>query len=97
MLTDWPDDAKSIVMWSLTDGSEITHFAHKIDILSFAWSRDERLLAISGSFGCICLVDVLDDFKTLARTTTSKECGLIKFSPAFSPAYFKLNFVILDC
>ena len=81
MLTDCPGDAKSVVMWSLTDGSEITHFAHKVDILSFAWSRDERLLAISGSFGYICLVDVLDGFKTLAQATTLKECGLIKFSP----------------
>ena len=81
MLTDCPDDAKSIVMWSLTDGSEITHFACIVGILSFAWSRDERLLAISGSFGYICLVDVMNGFKTLARTTTSEECGLIKFSP----------------
>ena len=81
MLTDCPDDAKSIVMWSLTDGSEITHFACVVNILSFAWTRDERLLAISGSFGNIWLVDVLNGFKTLARATTSEQCGLIKFSP----------------
>ena len=80
MLTDCPDDAKSIVMWSLTDGSQITRFACIVGILSFAWSRDERLLAISGSFGNIWLVDVLDCFKTLAWATTSEECGLIKFS-----------------
>ena len=81
MVTDCPDDAASIVMWSLTDGSEITHFSFNENILSFAWSRDERLLAVSHPFGSICLVDVLDGFKTLARTTTSEECGLIKFSP----------------
>ena len=81
MLTDCPDDAKSIVIWSLTDGSEITHFTFIEDILSFAWSRDERLLAISHPFGLICLVDVLDGFKTLARTNISDECGMIKFSP----------------
>ena len=81
MLTDCPGDAKSIVMWSLTDGSEIAHFACVVDVLSFAWSRNERLLAISGSFGYILLVDVLNGFKTLARATTSNECGLIKFSP----------------
>ena len=81
ILTDCPDDAKSIVMWSLTDGSEITRFACISDILSFAWSRDERLLAISGSFDNIWLVDVLNGFKTLAQTTISEECGLIKFSP----------------
>ena len=81
MLTDCLDDAKSIVMWSLTDGSEITHFAFNEDILTFACSRDERLLAVSHLFGSICLVDVLNGFKTLARTTTSQQCGLIKFSP----------------
>ena len=81
MLTDCPDDAKSIVMWSFTDGSEITHFAFNEDILTFAWSRYEGLLAVSHPFGSICLVDILNGFKTLARTTTSEECGLIKFSP----------------
>ena len=81
MLTNCPDDAKSFVLWSLTDGSEITHFACVVNILSFAWTRDERLLAISGSFGNIWVVDVLNGFKTLAQTTTSGECGLIKFSP----------------
>ncbi len=68
-------------MWSLTDGSEITHFAFVEDILSFAWSRNGRLLAISHPSGSICLVDVMDGFRTLAEKTTSKECGLIKFSP----------------
>jgi len=43
MLTDCPNDAKSIVMWSLTDGSEINRFTWSDDIVSFAWSRDGRL------------------------------------------------------
>ena len=81
MLTDCPGNAKSIVMWSLTDGSEITHFAFNEDILTFAWSRYENLLAVSHPFGSICLVDIVNGFKTLAQATTSKECGLIKFSP----------------
>ncbi len=80
MLTDCPDNAKSIIMWSLKDGSEITNFAWDKNVLSFAWSRDERLLAISHSPCLISLVDVLDGFETLAETTTLKECGMIKFS-----------------
>ncbi|XP_078376267.1 uncharacterized protein LOC144659655 isoform X1 [Oculina patagonica] len=80
MLTDCPDNAKSIVMWSLKDGSEISNFACDKNVLSFAWSRDERLLAISHSPCSISLVDVLDGFKTLAEMATSKECGMIKFS-----------------
>ncbi|XP_078376273.1 uncharacterized protein LOC144659656 isoform X2 [Oculina patagonica] len=81
MLTDCLDNAASIVMWSLTDGSEITQFTWNEAILSFSWSHNGKLLAISHRFGSIRLVDIMDGFKTLAWTTTSKECGLIKFSP----------------
>ena len=81
MLTDSTDDAKSIIMWSLTNGSEIAHFTGNEDILSFAWSCDGRLLAISFCTGTISLVDVVDGFKPLAQTTTSKVCGMIKVSP----------------
>ena len=81
MLTDCTNDAKSIIMWSLTDGSEINRFAWRDDILSFAWSRDGRLLAISDVFGSIGLLDVMDDYRSLAQTTVSQRCGMIKFSP----------------
>ena len=81
MLTDSPDDTKSIIMWSLTNGSEIDQYTGNEEILSFAWSCDGRLLAISYSTGMISLVDVKNGFKTLAQTTTSKVCGMIKFSP----------------
>ncbi len=81
MLTDCPDNAKSTVMWSLRDGSEISHFAFIEDILSFAWSHDGKLLAISHPSGRISLVNVVDGFKTLAQATTEKVCGMIKFSP----------------
>ncbi len=81
MLTDCPGSSNLIIMWSLTDGSTIKYFTFIEDILSFAWSRDERLLAISHPSGSIRLVDVLDGFKTLARTTAPNQCGMIKFSP----------------
>ena len=81
MLTDCPGDAKSIIMWSLNDGSEMNRFTWSDDIASFAWSRDGRLLAISDLSGSLTLVDVMDGYRTLAQTTISEVCGMIKFSP----------------
>ena len=81
MLTDCTSDAKSIIMWSLTDGSEINRFAWNDVIISFALSRDGRLLAVSDFRGSICLLDLMDDYRTLAQTTISVVCGMIKFSP----------------
>ena len=83
MLSDCTGDAKCIVLWSLDDGSEITRTTRSENVLSFAWSRDGRLLAISTAGGSICLVDVVDDFRTLAETATSEVCGMIKFSPDY--------------
>ena len=81
MLTDCTSDAKSIIMWSLTDGSEINRFAWNEDIVSFALSRDGRLLAVSDCRGWISLRDVMDDYRTLALKIVSGVCGMIKFSP----------------
>ena len=81
MLTDCPDDAKSIIMWSLKDGSEMNRLTWSDDIASFAWSHDGRLLAISDVSGSLTLVDVMDGYRTLAQTTISEVCGMIKFSP----------------
>ena len=81
LLTDCTGDAKSIIMWSLTDGSEINRFAWNGDIVSFALSRDGRLLAVSDFRGWIGLCDVMDDYRTLAQTTISGVCGVIKFAP----------------
>ena len=81
MLTDCPNDAESIIMWSLTDGSAMNRFAWNCDILSFAWSRDGRLLSISDLSKSVTLVDVMDGYRTLAQTTISEVCGMIKFTP----------------
>ncbi|XP_015774901.1 PREDICTED: uncharacterized protein LOC107353100 isoform X4 [Acropora digitifera] len=81
ILTDCTSDAESIIMWSLTDGSEINRFAWNEDIVSFALSRDGRLLAVSDFNGSIGLRDVMDDYRTLAQTTISGVCGVMKFSP----------------
>ena len=57
ILTDFPDDGKSIIMWSLKNGSEITRTTRDEDVLSFAWSQDGKLLAISHGSGRIAIVD----------------------------------------
>ena len=95
MLTDCTSDAKSIIMWSLTDGSEINRFTWNDDIVSFALSRDGRLLAVSDFGGSIGLCDVMDDYRTLAQTSISGVCGVIKFSPDCQCLYC-LNSVLCD-
>ncbi|XP_020604976.1 uncharacterized protein LOC110043811 isoform X2 [Orbicella faveolata] len=81
MLTDCPDNPKCIIMWSLRNGSEIIRTTRKDDVLSFAWSRDGKMVAISHCMGSICLVDVTYGFRTLAQTALPESCGMIKFSP----------------
>ncbi len=104
MLTDCPNDAKCIIMWSLKNGSEITRTTRNEAVLSFAWSRDGKLLAISHSTGSISIVDAMDGFRTLTETVIPEACGMIKFSPdcrflscshevgrSFSKRIFRLN------
>ncbi|CAH3180644.1 unnamed protein product, partial [Porites lobata] len=80
MITDFPSDAKCLVMWSLTNGEEITRTERDEVVLSFAWSPDRKLLAISHLSGLVCLVDALNCFETLAEITTVLPCGMIKFA-----------------
>ena len=81
LLTDCLGDAKCLRMWSLKNGAEISRIPRDEDILSFAWSQDGTLLAISHSTGLICLLDVKSDFIILAETTPPEVCGMLKFSP----------------
>ena len=81
MITDFPGDAKCLVVWSLKNGEEITHTVRDEVVLSFAWSPDRKLLAISHLSGLVCLVDALNCFETLAEITTVLPCGMIKFAP----------------
>ena len=87
MLTNCTSDAKSIIMWSLTDGSEINRFTWNDDIVSFALSRNGRLLAVSDFCGSIGLHDVMDDYRILAQRTIPGVCGMLKFSPYFQCLY----------
>ena len=50
------------------------------NILSFAWSGDGRLLAISHSSGLISLVDVMCNLRNLTQIVNPKVCGMVKFS-----------------
>ena len=82
IITDCPGDAKCLVMWNLKNGEEITRTIRNEDVLSFAWSPDGTLLAISHFSGLVCLVDALNCLKTtLAKVTTNQPCGMIKFTP----------------
>ena len=68
-------------MWSLKNGLEISRIKREEGVLSFAWSRDGKLLAISHASGRIAIVDVVDGFTTLGQTDLRKVCGMIRFSP----------------
>ena len=82
IITDCPGDAKCLVMWNLKNGEEITRTIRNEDVLSFAWSPNGTLLAISHFSGLVCLVDALNCLDTtLAEVTTNRPCGMIKFTP----------------
>ena len=82
IITDFPGDAKCLVMWNLKNGEEITRTIRNEDVLSFAWSPDGTLLAISYCSGLVCLVDALNCLETtLAEVATNRPCGMIRFSP----------------
>ena len=82
IITDCPGDAKCLVMWNLKNGEEITRTIRNEDVLSFAWSPDGTLLAISHFSGLVCLVDALNCLDTtLAEVATKQPCGMIKFTP----------------
>ena len=79
--TDCLDDGKCLIAWSLNDGREITRVKRNETIVSFAMSRDGKLLAISHWSGCVCLVDRENGFTTLAEVALkSFASGLIRFS-----------------
>ena len=82
IITDCPRDAKCLVMWNLKNGEEITRTIRNEDVLSFAWSPDGTLLAISHFSGLVCLVDALNCLDTtLAEVAINQPCGMIKFTP----------------
>ena len=81
ILTDCPQDAKCLILWSLENGSEISRVVTNEDVLSFARSQDGRLLAISLSAGLLCLLDTMNGFQILAETFISHVCGIMKFAP----------------
>ena len=81
ILTNCLESSKCLVLWSLENGCEIDRIPRDEEILSFALSRDETLLAISHPSGLICLVDAKHGFRELAQTATPGVCGMLKFSP----------------
>ena len=80
IFTDCLDDAKCLIVWSLDDGREITRVKRNENILSFAMSRDGKLLAISHSSGSVCLFDRENGFTTLAEAILEFVSEVIRFT-----------------
>ena len=80
ILTNCLESSKCLVLWSLENGSEVDRILEDEDILSFAWSGDGRLLAISHSSGVISLFDVMCNFRKLTQMGTREVCAMVKFS-----------------
>ena len=81
ILTDCPDNAKCLILWSLSNGTELTCTTRDHNVLTFARSQDGRVAAISHSDGSVCLVDLMSNFRLVAETVLQSICGMIKFSP----------------
>ena len=81
ILTNCLESSKCLVLWSLENGSEVDRILKDEVIVSFAWSGDGRLLAISYSSGVISLLDVMCNFRKLTQMDTPAVCSMVKFSP----------------
>ncbi|CAH3171243.1 unnamed protein product, partial [Porites evermanni] len=76
ILTNCLESSKCLVLWSSENGSEVDRILEDEHILSFAWSGDGRLLAISHFSGLISLYDVMCNFRKLTQMTTPEVCGM---------------------
>ena len=81
ILTDCPDNAKCLILWSLSNGTDLTRTTRDHNVLTFARSQDGRVAAISHSDGSVCLVDLMSNFRLVAETVLQSICGMIKFFP----------------
>ena len=81
ILTNCLESSKSLVLWSLENGSDVDRILADEDILSFPWSGDGTLLAISHSSRVISLVDVISGFRKLTQIDMLVLCGALRFLP----------------
>ncbi|CAH3130670.1 unnamed protein product [Pocillopora meandrina] len=79
MLTDCLDGRNCVIQWSLKDGSEISCFTHKCEIVSFAWSASGRRMVIVDSDMCAYLIDMNDGVETLICPSVWTRC--VKLTP----------------
>ncbi|CAH3130641.1 unnamed protein product [Pocillopora meandrina] len=79
MLTDCLDGRNCVIQWSLKDGSEISRFTHKCEILSFAWSASGRRMLIVDSDKCAYLIDMNDGVEILICPLVCSRC--VKLTP----------------
>ena len=79
MLTDCLYGRNCVIQWSLKDGSEISRFTHKCEILSFAWSASGRRMVIVDSDKCTYLIGMNDGVETLICSSVWSRC--VKLTP----------------
>ncbi|XP_015763185.1 PREDICTED: uncharacterized protein LOC107342223 isoform X1 [Acropora digitifera] len=91
MLTDCPDNEKCLVLWRLTDGSEIARFFTDEAVDSFAWSPNGRLIAVSFCTRLISLIDATNGFRTLVQKEIPRMLGPIKFSSDQKAVFVSLS------
>ena len=87
ILTNCLESSKCLVLWSLENGSEVDRIYVGEDIISFAWSGDGRLVAISHSSRVISLYDVMCNFRKLAQIDTPEVGSVVRFLP-YKPILF---------
>ena len=81
MLTDCISETTCVIMWNLATGKEMTRIKRNDTVLSFACSRDKKLLAISHPRVVYVFEVACAEFRNLGEITTPVACGLMEFSP----------------
>lgn len=82
MLTDCPENPRDVVLWSMSDGVEITRFECTKNMTSFAFSFDGTLVAISDKSDNISLYKLSNiSIQFICDIACPRVCSLMHFSP----------------
>ena len=82
MLTDCPANPRDVVLWSMSDGTEIARFECTKNMASFAFSPDGTLVAISDQSEHISLYKLSNmNIHFICDIASPSMCSLMHFSP----------------
>ena len=82
ILTDCPTNPRDVVLWSMSDGREITRFECTKNMTSFAFSPDGTLVAISDKSKHISLYKLSNmNIHFICDIASPSICSLMHFSP----------------